>query len=79
MWITACQVPGHPLTNGLASRACQCTARVSNRWARRAATNGADLVTVSLVDLAELAAVEPDEDLFALMPAHCPYCATPLR
>ena len=28
---------------------------------------------------AELAAVEPDEDLFALMAADCPYCATPLR
>jgi len=41
--------------------------------------DGADLVTVSLVDLAELAAVESDEDLFALMAAHCPYCATPLR
>ena len=37
------------------------------------------MVTVSLVDLAELAAVEPDEDLFALMAAHCPYYATPLR
>jgi len=37
------------------------------------------MVTVRLVDLAELAAVEPDEDLFALMAGHCPHCATPLR